>query len=298
MSLSEDESEYIDLIRDRATRQIESGVWEGIQRDRLDGWLASLKNFEAELLAAYLLDNLCYRSRAQYTAMLDALFLDLPMPGDPFKPLLVDALQGKRAANPSCGVRVAPVIGHTAPPTKSGPYILRLAQRRFQLQSEWLVWPHLLGQIGRVTDLYFVDDFCGTGDQFDRFLKGIRFDQFRKANPQLNVTYLVTTIHTKGVDRIRKDHPYVQLKWSELLEDTHAVLEAPCLARYAVDGFAKKIGEQYDHVVRSVGLPQTGKFAEGFGALALAYAFAHATPNNTLPIFWMGTQHLTPLLDR
>lgn len=298
MSLSEDESEYIDQVRDRSIRQIESGVWEGVQKDRLTGWLGSLKNFDAELLAAYLLDNLCYRSRSQYTAMLDALFLDLPMTTGQPEALLVDALQAKKADNPTCGVRIAPVIGHLAPPTKSGPYILRLVQRRFQLHNDWLVWPHLLNLAGKITDLYFVDDFCGTGEQFDKFMKGIQFDQFRKANPQVKLTYLVTTIHTKGLKRIRKDYPYVQLKWTELLEDKHAVLDSPCLARYMVNGFAEKIGQQYAHAVKSMGLPQKGKMADGFGELALAYAFAHATPNNTLPIFWKGTQHLTPLLDR
>lgn len=64
MSLSEDESEYIDLVRERAPCQIDSNVWEGIQRDRLTHWLGSLKNIDAELLGAYLLDNLCYRSRS------------------------------------------------------------------------------------------------------------------------------------------------------------------------------------------------------------------------------------------
>lgn len=298
MSLSEDESEYIDLVRDRAMRQIDSNVWEGIQKDRLVGWLGSLKNIDTELLGAYLLDNLCYRSRSQYNAMLDALFLSLPMPYSDTGELLVDALRGKKSASPSCGVRLAPVIGHQAPPTKSGPYILRLVQRRFQMHNDWLAWPHLLGQAGKVSDLYFVDDFCGTGDQFDKFLRGIQFDRFRQANPQVNVNYLVTTIHTKGRDRIQKDHPYVQLKWTELLEDAHAVLEESCLGRYQVNGFAEKIRAQYAHAVKSMGLPQSGKLAEGFGELALAYAFAHATPNNTLPIFWMGTQQLTPLLDR
>jgi hypothetical protein len=293
----EDESEYVDLVRDRAIRQIDSGVWEGIQRDRLTHWLGSLKNIDAELLGAYLLDNLCYRSREQYNAMLDALFLDLPMPGTT-PGLMVDALRGKRAANSNCGVRLAPVIGHLAPPTKSGPYILRLAQRRFQLHSEWLVWPHLLGHAGKVTDLYLVDDFCGTGEQFDKFLRGIDFDQFRQANPKVNVTYLVTTIHTKGRDRIAKDYPYVRLKWAELLEQSHAVLDASCLARYKVDGFADKITAQYAQAVKDLGLPSGGKMGDGFGELALAYAFAHATPNNTLPIFWMATQNLTPLLDR
>lgn len=298
MSLTEDESEYVDLVRDRAIRQIDSGVWEGISRDRLNGWMGSLKNIDADLLGAYLLDNLCYRSRGQYNAMLDALMLDLLMPGVGGGELLVDALKAKGAARPHCGVRLAPVLGYLAPPTKSGPYILRLVQRRFQLHSDWLVWPHLLGAPGKITDLYFVDDFCGTGEQFDKFLKGIGFGQFRKANPKVNVNYLVTTIHAKGRDRIAKDHPYVRLKWTELLEDDHGVLEAKCLARYQVLGFAEKIGAQYSHAVPALGLPRSGKMADGFGQLALAYAFAHATPNNTLPIFWMGTQNLTPLLDR
>ncbi len=298
MSLSEDESEYIDLVRDRAMRQIDCNVWEGIQRDRLTGWLGSLRNIEAELLGAYLLDNLCYRSRGQYNAMLDALFLDLFMPSSTKSTLLVDAMRGKKTGNSSGGVCLAPVIGHLAPPTKSGPYILRLVQRRFQLHSDWLVWPHLLGQSSGVTDLYFVDDFCGTGDQFEKFLKGIHFDRFLQANPKVNVTYLVTTIHTKGRDRIVKNYPYVQLKWAELLEDSHAVFDSSCLARYQVNSFAEKIASQYSQAVKSLGLPQVGKFAEGFGELGLAYAFAHATPNNTLPIFWMGTQNLTPLLDR
>jgi hypothetical protein len=298
MSLTEDESEYIDLVRDRAMRQIDSNVWEGIQKDRLTGWLGSLKNIDAELLGAYLLDNLCYRSRGQYNAMLDSLFQNLQMPGGVPGTLLVDALQRKKAANPACGVRLAPVIGYLAPPTKSGPYILRLVQRRYHLHNDWLVWPHLIAHAGKITDLYFVDDFCGTGEQFDKFLKGIHFDQFHRANPQVNVTYLVTTIHTKGRERIAKDYPYVQLKWTELLEDTHAVLESSCLGRYQVQGFAEMIAAQYAHAVKSMGLPQSGKLADGFGELALAYAFAHATPNNTLPIFWMGTPQLTPLLDR
>lgn len=298
MLMSEDEAEYIDLVRERAMRQIDSGVWEGIQRDRLTHWLGSLKNIDSELLGAYLLDNLCFRSRGQYNAMLDALFFDLPLPCSTTGGLMVDALRSKKAADPNCNIRLAPVIGHLAPPTKSGPYILRLVQRRFQLHNDWLVWPHLLSEAGKVTDLYFVDDFCGTGDQFDKFLKGIHFDRFLQANPKVNITYLVTTIHTRGRDRLAKDYPYVRLKWAELLDDSHAVLEASCLARYKVKGFADKISAQYAQALIDLSLPRDGKMADGFGELALAYSFAHATPNNTLPIFWMSTQHLTPLLDR
>lgn len=197
MSLTEDESEYIDLVRDRAMLLIDCHVWEGIQKDRLAGWMGSLKNIDAELLGAYLLDNLCYRSRGQYNAMLDVLFLDLPMPGGAQGELLINGLMGKKSG--LSGIYLSPVIGQAAPPTKSGPFILRLVQRRYQLHNDWLVWPHMLAVARKVTDLYFVDDFCGTGEQFDKFLKGIHFDHFRQANPGTQAAPQQRTCQPVGV---------------------------------------------------------------------------------------------------
>lgn len=301
MLRTDDETDYIDQVVDRSRKLIRTHVWDGIPESRLDDWLGSLRNFDAELLAAYLLDNLCYRSRDQYSALLDALLIDLQVHDESGENprLLLNVLRGSKILNPACGICVAPVIGHAAPPTKSGPYILRLAQRRFSLHADWLVWPHLLREAGTVTDLYFLDDFCGTGEQFDKFLVGIKLDEFHRNCPSLQVTYLVTTIHQRAIEFIGSKHPYIKLRWAERLGNEHGVLQPECLTRYEVAGFADKIQQQHDAVVAACGLPGKGsKLATGFGGLGLAYAFAHSTPNNTLPIFWMRTASLTPLLDR
>ncbi len=302
MTLSVDEYDYIAQIIDRARNLIRTGVWEGIKEHRLDDWLGCLRNFDAELLAAYLLDNLTFRSRDQYLSLLDTLFADLPMPpnSDGTKPakMLLEGLQLSAQDNPTGGVRIAPVIGHMAPPTKSGPYILRLAQRRHGMDVCWLTWPHLLEKAGNITDLYFLDDICGTGDQFDEFLKSINFTTYRNSHPNLRVNYLVTTIHKRGFDHISKTYPYIKLRWAEHLSAVHSVLSPECFDRYRVEGFAVKIRDQYERVITEAGFPEHEDYADGYGQLGLAYGFAHATPDNTLPIFWKQTPKLTPLLDR
>jgi hypothetical protein len=298
MLLSDDEADYVDQVIDRARKLIRTGIWEGISESRLDLWLGCLRNFDAELLAAYLIDNLFFRSRDQYFALLDSLFLDLPLPTTQTATTLMDCVRSRKGSSPHSGIRIAPVIGQFAPPTKSGPYILRLAQRRFRIHSDWLTWPHVISDDAGVSDVYFVDDFCGTGGQFEEFLKGIKFDAFMKDRPEVQVNYLVTTIHSDGLEHIQNTFPSVKVKWAERLSGANAILKTECLGRYKVEKFAERILLQYESAVKQAALPSTGKFADGFGQLGLAYAFAHATPNNTLPIFWMGTPALTPLLDR
>jgi hypothetical protein len=112
------------------------------------------------------------------------------------------------------------------------------------------------------------------------------------------VSYLVTTIHTEGLNLITKNFPFLDIKYAEQLKEASAVLSDLALARYEIAGFSEKIKHQYAEAIRLTGLPTKGAMAEGFGGLSLAYGFSHATPNNTLPIFWMETPTLTPLLDR
>lgn len=191
---NDDTADYIDQVVDCARKLIRTRIWEGMKEARLDSWLGCLRNYEAELLGAYLLDNLAFRSRDQFFSLLDVLFLELSSPIDGVAnrsgASVLDSLRIGKSTNPNCGVRIAPVIGHLAPPTKSGPYILRLAQRRFRIHSDWLIWPQLINQAETISDLYFLDDFCGTGEQFEEFANGINLPDFMDKHPKLQVTYL------------------------------------------------------------------------------------------------------------
>lgn len=257
-----------------------------------------MRNLNAELLGAYLLDNLAFRSRHQYASLLDTVFHDLRFSAGGKSRRLLDVLTTAPVDSEQVPVRVVPVIGEAQPPTKSGPYILRLAQRRYRIKNEWLSWAQSLYQAENLTHLFFVDDFCGTGEQFATFLNGIDIQKIIDNNPGVTVTYLVTVIHSTGLDHIKKKFPFVQVVWGERLFPINAVMSTEAFERYRVPGFAKEIERQYDSVVRQTGLPSKGQLAQGYGSLGLAFAFTHATPNNTLPIFWMPRPKLAPLLDR
>lgn len=298
MDYSEDQLDYIDQVYDRARKLVQTQVWDGIKEQRLDNWLGCLKNHEAELLGAYLLDNLCFRSRDQFMSMLDRLFLSTSITAEnsSYDGHFIDRLKQKPRENN--GLYLAPVIGLLSPPTKSGPYVLRLAQRRFLIHRDWLIWPRQINEIGSLTDLIFVDDFCGTGKQFTNFCKDICLDQLVSRHSKLHITYLVAAIHETGIRKIRDELPYINIQYAERLADVNSVMSETCFKRYQIDGFEQLVLQQYHKVVQKSGLPTGGKLANGYGDLGLAYAFVHATPNNTLPIFWFDTNHMTPLLDR
>lgn len=297
---NEDQLDYIDQVHDRARKLVQTQVWNGIKEQRLDNWLGCLKNHDAELLSAYLLDNLCFRSHEQFNSMLDTLFLNIycTLTDTTHDECLVERLRKKPKTLSDNGIRLTPVMSHSSPPTKSGPYILRLAQRRFGIHNDWLIWPDQIDTVDSLTELIFVDDFCGSGKQFTDFCDGINLRKLVSLNPKLHVTYLVATAHINGIKKIKDDLPFVNVKFAERLGEATSVLSGACFARYQIEGFEQQVIEQYQQVIQKSGLPTSGKLANGYGDLGLAYAFSHATPNNTLPIFWFDTDHFTPLLDR
>jgi hypothetical protein len=69
------------------------------------------------------------------------------------------------------------------------------------------------------------------------------------------------------------------------------------LDQYRDPALKAQLAEQYEALCRRVGIGGSVG-ADGFGRLGLAYAFAHGTPNNTLPIYWQETREWTPMVDR
>ncbi len=296
---SDDVKEYIDQVFDRAEKAIDIGIWDSINKHRLRAWSDCLDKYDAKLLGAYLLDNLCCRSRKQFRAMLDVLFRPLlsESSSQDQQGRLINTLS-KKPGSQTPKVLFAPVIGLDSPPTKSGPYILRLAQRQYNIHSNWLTWPQHLNAKEDLNCLYFVDDFCGTGTQFIEFSQSIQLSMLNDKLPKLKIVYLVTTIHVDGLKNIKEQLPFIHIQYAELLIAANTVFSDECFERYKIPGFKESIREQYDRVLVEAGLPTQGRFADGFGKLGLAYTFSHATPNNTLPIFWLETPNWTPLVDR
>ena len=281
---------------ERVGALIRQGIWEGVDFGRAKSWYRQFQDRDLQLLGACLLDNLVYRSKPQFMSMLRTLMTCPQLLGPDREDdwSLAQSLSTRREPL----IRLVPVISLDLPPTKSGTYVLRLLARSLRVRDEWMLWPErLLGIPNTVNTILLVDDFCGTGDQFIDFLQRADITQFYNSRPDCRVVYLAAVGHTKGISHIRNLHPKIEVIVAEELNTDHHFFSGSVLDQYGIPDLKPQLLEQYDGLCRNQGIGgNLGGY--GYGDYGLCYAFAHSTPNNTLPIFWYHTPDWQPLLDR
>jgi hypothetical protein len=288
---------FCEKVFNRSRQLVTTGVWSGIERSRLDTWLHAFADHDSNLLAAALLDHLSYRSKPQFLALLENLVLTLRLPGiaRTHDAEFIETLSERKDPH----VRFAPVIAPDQPPTKSGPYVLRLLQRQFRMRDQWLIWPERIATVPKDTEsIFLLDDFTGTGDQFCTFWKAQGLDHVMKSRPKLHFVLLAAAIHQSGLDRIKQDIPGLTVMYSELLGPQHHFSTGTVLDYYKEPDVKATILGQLQTIckARNIGGKSYGPF--GHGELGLCYAFEHATPNNTLPIYWYDSVDWSPLISR
>lgn len=297
MAIVDGESERFCMrVFDRCDRLVESRIWSGISSGSLRNWIQQFDQFDARLLAATLLDNLIYRSRAQFMALLENLIVTFRNPSDPdaCDLWLVDALQSRDDPR----IRFAPVIRNDQPPTKSATYVMRLLQRQFRMRDEWLIWPQAIEALPEDTLVFLVDDLSGTGDQFLRFWQSAGLQELNAGRPDLRFHLFTTAIHQSAIRRITELIPAIRIVCSEILGPQHHFFTGTSLSQYKSPELISIVQSLHTTIVDRTGLGGGRVTPMGYGGMGLCYAFEHATPNNTLPIFWQETSHWQPLLQR
>lgn len=164
-------------------------------------------------------------------------------------------------------------------------------------------WHTVLGQLSElpvhVEELIAIDDFCGSGKQFtEKFLQSSEVRELRQQRPEVRIRYVVAAAHRAGISKIKETSPEVEVVAGEVLGDEHHFFDGPVLQRHNIPQLAQRLRCDYAELVkrRAIGGSQIG--AWGFANQALSYAFAHGTPNNTLPIYWYQADQWQPLLIR
>lgn len=289
---------FTNRVFERSKKLIDVGIWQGIDSFKLEQWIEGLAIHDnTDLLAACLLDNLIYRSKDQLHALVRNLFYShMGITEMDAKDDLISLLKTQNNGQ----VFLTPVIALHQPPTKSGPYILRIAQRLFRFHDSNLKWPFDLNtQCEHLKFLICIDDFCGTGTTFKKFIERNQIDKLHTTYPNLRIIYFVTAAHTAGLAFIKDNYPYIEIFCSDHLTEKHNFFESFIYDKYGSPGLKEHIIERYEefNLKNEVALPGT-KFHHGFGGLGLTYAAFHSTPNNTLPVFWSNNGTWKPLLDR
>jgi hypothetical protein len=289
---------FYERITSRTRRLIETQIWEGIERDRLEYWLNAFDSHGCDrILPAILLDGLIFRSRNQFIALMRHLLYLLSRS---FEGVDEDQFVARLQSHAEHHIRFVPVIGATAPPTKSGPYVLRILQRLFRVRNKWLIWPAALEKLSsEVRVIVFVDDFCGTGTQFTDFLMSTNAAALKSERPNMRFVYLLAAAHIEGIAAIQKQYPFIEIICADQLTRSHDFFSPVAFERYREPDIGIRVNEEYTKLAESIGLPKNPKLdSSGFGKLGLSYGFFHSTPNNTLPVFWYETNVWKPLLAR
>jgi hypothetical protein len=302
-SLPQDAQTYHSEIIDRCTELINFNIWGGLHPSRLRSWVTNFRTDEEKYFAACILDNLIYRSKDQTIAMLEQLF-ERVVPDlarlDP-TPIgtIPDCLQNLRESHPDPGLRLVTAVKNIDPPTKSAHEIARFMKRYLSIREQWIIKPwEMNGAIRNGINVFiFIDDFLGTGEQFDELLTIEKIDNTMLSS--IYAVYAPLTSHEVGLQELAKSYPSLRVKSVELLKRTHGVFhqESNCFADGVNTPDSAK--EFYYNLLKKRNFDLSGPDRRGFGHLELTYAFEHATPDNSLPILWWAhSTEWTPLFDR
>lgn len=294
--MERDERLFIEGTVGRAKQLVRQHIWAGVDEARLEAWFSQFETRQASLLGACLLDGFIFRSRVQVEAMLYGVLCrpELVGPTGDSDQAVVEALKGRSEA----GIRLAPVIRLQDPPIKGGTYVLRRLFKLLRLNQKWATWPQNLLHTPDLKMIIFVDDFCGSGQQFSDFAVFVSLEQLMAANPNCRFIYLTVAAHEDGIDHVHKKYPRVEFIAGEILGAGHHFFEGENLRNFKVDGLVERLRADYDRIAREVGFGLGKVPALGFEEQALCYAFDHGTPNNTLPIFWNQRDQWSSLVDR
>lgn len=285
---------YSDAIRDRCRDLIEYTIWNGIELHMFDKWRKNFKTDEEKYFASCVLDSLIYKSNQQtYALIKDNLsknlvnqfrLLDLGIsdfPNSIINPL-VDPL-----------IRFVPVITQYDPGTKSSNEILRFMKRHFHVSESWIIHPWKIEEelaSGNKT-IIFIDDFLGTGQQFDDAISNVF--NLDKLIQKHNVIYAPLVAHEKGIEFLNKLYPNLKIVSAERLDYANHSF----FTRY-FEGEEVAAKKFYVDMLRKRGINLGAGNEYGHGNLEITLAFEHAAPDNSLQLLTYRTDNWSPLFNR
>ncbi len=292
---------FINQIRDRCQDLISHGIWDGLTNARLSVWLQNFTTPLEEYFAACVLDALIYRSDKQTIALMKQLFQrvlpDLTRIEPPYCDPKVNWYERLKDQWNEPNIRIVPVIREFDPPTKSGPLIARFYRRHLHINHNWMIWPWKINDAisSGVNIFLFIDDFLGTGDQFKKFVEFFSLEDIIK---KYYVVYAPLVSHKIGLENLRSSLPSLKIAPVETLDEKYSLFARESLWFNDEINNPKSAENFYYELIKIKGLPSPGCDWRGYGKLALAYCFQHATPDNCLPILWHKTKTWEPLFER
>jgi hypothetical protein len=287
-------STYYNSIRDRCQSLIDLKIWSGIDINSLNAWKKNFKSDEEKYFSACILDSLIYRSNDQTYSLIHQLLyknLNNLLRSEGIQSLTKFPLN-IQTVNPDPLVRFVPVMTSEDPVTKSSYEILRFMKRFFSIKECWIINP---SEIERclsqgVKTVVFIDDFLGTGKQFDEIcIYANIYDLIKKSN----IVYAPLVAHEDGISYLKTIHPNLKITCVEMLTSkNHSFFK-----NYfpSCEEEAKMF---YVDLMKNRNLEFDPVEPFGYGNMELTYSFEHSSPDNSLQILNKSSDNWKPLFNR
>lgn len=298
-ALPKDYNVYVSLIQDKVNSFLNLNIWEGIDKTVLRKWLKNFSTDEERYFAHCILDHLIYRNDAQTESMLfNLISIDIPNLLLKHKPLDVYpfvTLGGfKNSSEPK--VRLVCVKSEFDAPTKSSHFVARMLKRKMMINEKWIITPDQIQLcINSGTKCFiFIDDFLGTGNQFNEMGIEIGLQKMIK-NSDLFFAYAPLTAHQFGIQFLNTEYPELKITCVEHLDECNSIFKTAFNDGVNTEESSRAF--YMDLMKRKTGSSDGDLL--GYGKLELAYAFEQSVPdNNLLLLYWNLNSNINPLFYR
>jgi len=301
---------------ERRLRVLAVQAWDGeVRWPDIESWAKSFtdniaSNQDEELYALFALSRFMYFSRRLTREMLKALYRDhfeAPMmqrirrnlKGTKDVSLLRKQYQNQLSATRFVG------LGN---PAESGAHLLYVFRQVNYLAKDYFadILSVFASEPSRtragemeyqirdasVNRIVFFDDIVGSGTQAKLYLPG-ELKRIRASNPNFELDFFALFATKKGLERLNA--PELFNGRATCLFELDSSFEAfSADARYFADSPEWFEVSNFEKMARQYGSKLQSKWPVGYKDGQLLLAFAHNTPNNTLPIFWDQGSPQTP----
>jgi hypothetical protein len=135
-----------------------------------------------------------------------------------------------------------------------------------------------------VNRIVFFDDIVGSGTQARQYLAG-ELKRIRAGDPNFELSFLALFATTEGLERLNAPELF-DGRATCLFELDSSYRAFSGNARYFADSPAWFNAMDFQTMARQYGANLQPRMPVGYKDCQLLLAFAHNTPDNTLPIFW------------
>lgn len=292
---------YSHAVRDRCRDLITYKIWEGIDINRFYMWRKNFKTDEEKFFASCILDSLVYRSNTQTFSLINQLLfrdinnllkiIDLKLPNDFPYNITSDNIDPQ--------IRLVPVISQDDPVTKSSNEVLRFMKRYFRISEKWIINPWNIEHhidIGAKA-IIFIDDFLGTGSQFENVC--IKNNINQEILSKTNIIYAPLVAHEDGINHLKLQIPGLKIICTEVLKSSLHSFFRNYFPNSPQNTDNEENAKNFYKQILDKNNIQTSKFSTfGYGNLELTYAFEHAAPDNSLHILFYKNDMWNPLFNR